>query len=452
MFTSRNRWVRELSDASQIIRSIAQLSGLVLVAMVMLTCWEPQARASSSDSVDLQVLSTSIASDSSGNIYYADTAHGNIYKVSSSGEQTEILCCAGTDAKLNQPRGLALNNQGDLYVANTGNNQVLKINSSAQASVINTGFYNLSRPAGVAIDANGDIYIADSGNSRIVEVAASGGQTSLVDTGSYKLSNPSSVFVDQNNTLYIADTENDRIVSVPATGPSKVLFLDQLRGPLSMTVDGDGNAYIAQTAGYVPSQDNSDNGIPAIVSSFSVMNMNVSDGGGSQGAIASANVTLTPMGGFHGTVYLSVVGLPPNVMMQMTHPIVTFQEGRPVANVLKIGESKTAQQSHFAVEGRLQRANQRQWTDVAMAGLLPISFLLLLGFGSSSRKLARSCKILGIITLLLILPILTMSTFGCAGGYPAGLFGNSTYTATLIAKPANGQPYSLGSFGITVLK
>lgn len=407
-----------------------------------------------SSSIDLQVLATSIASDSSGNIYYADTAHSNLYKVSNTGTQTQIQCCTGIAGGLNKPRGVALDSRGDLYVVDTGNNQIVEIAPSSKASVVNTGSYNLSRPSGVALDANGDLYIADSGNNRIVEVAATGGQVSSVNTGSYTLSNPSSVSVGSNNTLFIADTGNNRIVAVPPSGSAGVLFSNQLHGPLSMTTDLSGNAYIAQSTTSTPSQvGSSSNGeMPAVVSSLSAMNLNVKAGGGSQGAIASANVTLTPMGGFNGTVYLSVVGLPPNVVLQLAHPIVSFQGNAPVSDLLQVGATTATQQGRVIINSTHPNGLQARRFDMALAGLLPFSVLMLAGFRASSQKVASACKSLGIVMLLLLLPTLVVTTSGCAGGYPAGLFGKSTYTAVLIGRQANGQPYSLGSFGITLLE
>jgi sugar lactone lactonase YvrE len=449
---TRNEWRPRLTHTPRIVRSA--LAFILLAVATMGLGHALQIKPSDSASgIDLQVLSTSIASDASGNTYYVDTAHSLVYKVSSVGVQTQIQCCISMAVGLNQPRGIALDNQGDLYIADTGNNRVIEINSSSQASVVNIGLYRLLHPSGVALDANGDLYIADSGNNRVLEVAATGGQAYVVDTTSYQLSTPSSVSLDKNHTLYIADTGNNRIVTVPASGSPSTLFSNQLHGPLSMTIDGDGNAYIAQTTTDAPSSQGGSNGngeMPAVVSSFSATNLNVDAGSGSQGTIATANVTLTPMGGFNGTVYLSVVGLPPNVIMQLTHPIVSFNGNAPVAELLQVGQSAETQQSRMTISRNRSRAFRDRRIGMALAGLLPFSLLMLIGFRASSRKMAGACKFLGILTLLLLLPAMTATTSGCADGYPAGLFGSATYTATLIAKPANGKPYSLGSFGITV--
>lgn len=423
-----------------------------LVALLLLVVIFGAEQASQAEAVgiDGSVLSTSVASDTSGNIFYLDTAHSQLYEVSNGGTQTQIPCCDGLAIGLNKPRGLALDSQNNLYIADTGNNRIVEINSSSQASVVNLGLYRLLGPSGIAVDANSDIYIADTGNNRILEIPAIGGQVSVVNTENYPLSNPSSVAIDQNNTLYITDTDNNRIVAVPSSGSPSALFSNQLRGPFSMTLDGNGNAYIAHYYSDAPSSQGNSNGngeIPAVISTFSALNLNVDAGGGSQGTVATANITLTPMGGFSDTVYLSVVGLPPNVIMQLTHPIVSFKGNEPVVEQLLVGES--TQQSRLFDSNRLFTLRGHR-SHMFLAGLLPFSLLMLVGFRASSRKLAGACKVFGILTLLLLLPAITMTTSGCAGGYPAGLFGTATYTATLIATPANGKPYSLGSFGVTM--
>jgi len=405
-----------------------------------------------STSVDLQVLSTSIASDSVGDTYYADTAHSAIYKVSNAGLTTQIGCC-GSLFPLSQPRGLALDGNSNLYIADTGNNRVLEIIEKGQAFAVNTQLYSLSRPSGVAIDSIGDIYIADTGNNRILEVAA-GGQSAIVDTGSYRLAGPTAVAVDSDGTLYISDNGNNRIVSIPTSGSPTVLFAKQLNAPLGITLGTNGGAYIAQTGSKVgssPINSAGGAGLPAVVAAFSATNLNVNEGNGAQGRIASVNITLTPLDGFSNTLYLSVLGLPPNMEMQLSHPIITLNGNGSVTETLQVREASVTQQSflinhlkHSFYRGLAKRT-------LALAGIAPVSLLFLVGLRLTGKQSRRVNKILGAIVLLVLLPATVVVASGCADGYPAGLFGSSTYTATLAARTANGtSTYPLGSFGITV--
>ena len=210
----------------------------------------------SASGIDLQVLSTSIASDGSGNIYYVNTAQSTLYRVATTGVQTELQCC-GALGGLAKPRGVAIDSQGNLYIADTGNNRIVKLDQSGNASAVSTGLFSLSRPAGVALDLNNDLYISDAGNNRVLEIAAAGGQAFVVGTTGFSLSNPSSVSIDKNNTLYIADTGNNRIVTVPASGSPSLLFDSQIQSPLSVTIDGNGNGFISQSTTHVVTQGGS---------------------------------------------------------------------------------------------------------------------------------------------------------------------------------------------------
>lgn len=433
---------------------ISRLTAVALLGIAIITVALPmQMKAqNSSTSVDLQVLSTSIASDSSGNTYYADTAHSIIYKVSNTGVTTQINCCASL-SELSQPRGLALDNNNDLYIADTGNNRVIEINATQQVSLVNTQLYYLSRPSGVTIDSAGDIYIADTGNNRILEVAA-GGQPAIVNTGSYQLAGPTSIAVDPGGTLYISDNGNNRVVSVPASGSPAVLFANQLNAPLGITLGANGGAYIAQTGSGVHSSSTSSTGsaeMPAVVASFSATNMNVNEGSGAQNSIATVNITLTPLDGFNNTLYLSVLGLPPNTEMQLSHPIITLNGNGSVTETLQIGEASSGQESYLV--NHLKHSFDRGLAKrtLVLAGIAPVSLLFLIGLRLTGKQSRRTNNVLGMIALLVLLPATVVVASGCSDGYPAGLFGSATYTATLAARTANGAvTYPLGSFGITV--
>ena len=54
----------------------------------------------SASGIDLQVLSTSIASDSSGDIYYVNSAQSTLYRVAKTGVQTQLQCCGVLGAAL----------------------------------------------------------------------------------------------------------------------------------------------------------------------------------------------------------------------------------------------------------------------------------------------------------------------------------------------------------------
>ncbi len=153
---------------------------------------------------------------------------------------------AATNAVINTPWSVAVDSAGNIYIADTDNHRIRKVNSST--GIITTvagngvsGFSgdngpatsaNLSYPQSVAVDSAGNIYIADHNNGRIRKVNASTGVITTVagngnqyspmfsgDNGpatSASLNGPASVAVDAAGNIYIADTFNQRIRKVNA--------------------------------------------------------------------------------------------------------------------------------------------------------------------------------------------------------------------------------------------
>ena len=208
----------------------------------------------------------SVAVDTEGNVYIADSANHRIRKVS--GSTGIITTVAGTGtrgynrdgidattASLSAPLAVAVDAAGNIYIADTYNNRLRKVTLSTGiittiAGTGNSGFNGdriaattstLSNPKGVAIDRSGNVFIADSENYRIRKVIVSTGIiTTIAGTGlagftgdgvnatNARLNYVTGIAVDAVNNFYIADTFNHRVRSmtgerrtaVPSAAPS----------------------------------------------------------------------------------------------------------------------------------------------------------------------------------------------------------------------------------------
>jgi DNA-binding beta-propeller fold protein YncE len=189
-------------------------------------------------------------------------------------------------ARLNNPRGIALDQKGNLYIADSSNDRIRKIDS--QTKVITTVAGNGTRgfagdgkkalqaqfffPHTLTVDAAGNLYIADAGNHRIRKVdAAAGIITTVAGNGKTEppgdggpailagLSAPRSVELDPEGNLYIADTRHSAIRRVGKDGRMMTVAggdpkeLDQrgipvyLRSPLGIAMGPDGQIYWADS-------------------------------------------------------------------------------------------------------------------------------------------------------------------------------------------------------------
>ncbi len=157
------------------------------------------------------------------------------------------------------PMSVAVDAAGNTYFADAGANAVLEFAPGSTTAVkLGTG---LKKPAGVAVDGAGDVIIADTGNNQIVEVPIVSGvptnadQVTIVSSSTViagtKLSGPTGVTVDGQGNLYIADTGNNRIVFLPYYGSWNTANASTLgsglAAPLATAVDPLGNLYIADS-------------------------------------------------------------------------------------------------------------------------------------------------------------------------------------------------------------
>ena len=199
-------------------------------------------------------LPSSVTQDGAGNLYIADTAHNRIRKVSAS--TGKISTIAG--------------NGNPTYKGDSG----LAVNAT------------LSSPGGITLDGAGNLYIADTGNNAIRMItAATGVITTIAGNGtqgyagdglpatspSVEFSQPEGVTLDGNLNVYIADTANHRIRMIAAaTGVISTIAGDgttdpktgvggfkgdngpataaELNFPYTVAFDASGNMYIPDSA------------------------------------------------------------------------------------------------------------------------------------------------------------------------------------------------------------
>lgn len=219
------------------------------------------------------------ARDSAGNVYISDYLNHRIRKVDTSGTITTLAGngLAGfsgdggpaKSAKLDFPKGVAVDATGNVIFADSGNNRIRKVSTSGIITTIaGTGVAGfggdggpataalIDQPNGVAVDQSGDVLIADLNNQRIRKIDTAGVITTVAGNGitgfsgdggpaiSASLNNSYTVLPGAANDFYIADTDNFRVRRVDSAGT-----ISTFAGSVSYGCTGDGGPATAAGIG-----------------------------------------------------------------------------------------------------------------------------------------------------------------------------------------------------------
>jgi hypothetical protein len=209
---------------------------------------------------------SSVAVDNTGTIYVADRSNDAIRKVTASGIVTTLAggglgSADGTGAAacFFNPSSVAVDSTGNIYVADELNNTIRKVTAAGVVTTLagtagmpgsadGTGaaarFFN---PSSVAVDSAGNIYVADELNNTIRKVTAAGVVTTLAGTAGMsgsadgtgaaaRFDSPTSVAVDSAGNLYVADKFNHSIRKVTTAG---VVTTVAAAGSLNLAIVGD---------------------------------------------------------------------------------------------------------------------------------------------------------------------------------------------------------------------
>lgn len=240
-------------------------------------------------------LPRTLARDSQGNFYVADTENKRIQKFDTSGKWLHSFGSIGKengqfaaiaeDSVGTGPGGIAVDAKGNIYVADTWNHRIQKFDGEGRFITTWGAFLSLTDansvgdknidskfygPRGVAVGPDGNVYVTDTGNKRVLIFGEDGKFVRKIDSGlsptktapSYpftqpgELNEPIGIAVDAQGNVYVADTNNKRIQKFDAAGKPVTQFAipgnDWAPGPYLepfLAVDGTGNVYATAPTG-----------------------------------------------------------------------------------------------------------------------------------------------------------------------------------------------------------
>jgi uncharacterized repeat protein (TIGR02543 family) len=205
------------------------------------------------------LLPDSLAVDSSGNVYVAESYNNRIQKFTSSGQFVTKLGSLGSgDGQFNFPEAVALDRNGNIYVADTDNHRIQKFTPNGQfvaqwgSEGSGDGQFNL--PAGIALDSSGNVYVTEVYNCRIQKFTSNGQfitKWGSLGTGDGQFISPRGIAFDSGGNVYVVDSQNHRIQKFTSSGQFITKWGSlgsrdgQFNTPYGIAVDRSGNVYVA---------------------------------------------------------------------------------------------------------------------------------------------------------------------------------------------------------------
>lgn len=297
--------------------------------------------------------------DQAGNLYLADTVDGRIRKVDTNGIITTVAGIVmgvtaenngvATNTSLNNPAGVTVDASGNLYIADAGNEMVREASTLGMITLVagdGTNGYagdggratnaSLNYPAGVTVDIAGNVFIADAGNNVVRRISPGGIITTVAGNGTNiyagdhgpatnaSLYFPQGVTVDPDGNLFIADSGNDVVRQVNTngtittvagggtqTGNGIAATKARLNYPAGVAMDAIGNLFIADYGDNVVRKVNT-NGIITTVAGGGILSGN---------GIAATNASLNGPEGVavdaYGNLFVATPGS--NVVRKVTN-------------------------------------------------------------------------------------------------------------------------------------
>ncbi len=214
-----------------------------------------------------------IAMDERGYIYVLDTGNHRVLKFNESGQFITRWGHYGSgDGEFVSPGDIAVGPEGNVHVADTGNHRVQKFKPNGEFIIAygSKGFFTdgvFRNPDGIDVDYRGNVYVADTDNSCIQKFTSKGeflnrwGDIDARFTGEGKFHYLWDVAVDKDGNIYTVDSLIE--ASFEGSGhrvqkfDSDFNFIKQwgsygsgnrqFKVPIGITVDENGDIYVADT-------------------------------------------------------------------------------------------------------------------------------------------------------------------------------------------------------------
>lgn len=196
-----------------------------------------------------------VAFDAAGHIYVVEAGARRVQVFDA---DRSLLTTWGSfgaeDGQFVYPMGLALDSSGNVYISDTERDDV-QVFAPDGAFLRHFGSHGsdvgqLSEARYLTIDRDDTIWVADSGNNRVVAFAPDG--TEIMAWGApNQFQRPTDVTVDAEGNLYVADLDHGQVQVLDGNGAVLAIWevgqtpAGRLNLPFSVALDGNGALYVS---------------------------------------------------------------------------------------------------------------------------------------------------------------------------------------------------------------
>jgi sugar lactone lactonase YvrE len=232
-----------------------------------------------------------IVVDRAGTMFVTDATAGTVRRITAAGEVTTFAGKAGatghsdglrSDARFDQPTGIALDSAGTLFLTDPVTAVIRKITREGLVSTF-AGYAGtkgsadgvgaaarFNAPTGIAVDDHGNLYVTDEWANTIRRITSAGDVTTLAGRAGERGSMdgladrarfvvPAGITVDRTGNVYVCDYGNRTIRKITQGGDVSTLAgragrqgsadgigpAAEFTGPLAIAADDAGNLYVS---------------------------------------------------------------------------------------------------------------------------------------------------------------------------------------------------------------
>jgi DNA-binding beta-propeller fold protein YncE len=195
--------------------------------------------------------SYSVAVDSKGDVYVADTGNNRIVKLTGNGSNGKAIGKAGRGkGSFSKLEDIEVDAAGNIYTADSQNNLVQKMTPDGAVAWAAT----IKTPQGLGVAGDGTVYVSSALDHKVIRLGPNG--ESQKEWGSFgsdkgQFQYPHDIVIDKEGNVYVADFANARIQKFRNDGTFITAWGElgdgngQFHNPWGLAIDSTGNIWVS---------------------------------------------------------------------------------------------------------------------------------------------------------------------------------------------------------------